>query len=80
MSIPVHQLVADRCYITAHREVRRIVRIERKKVTYAIAGRNVGEVPWSRIVSVAAEKFAREVVRELPKSRQNGKTKSTFLL
>jgi hypothetical protein len=73
MSIPVHQLIPDRCYITAHREVRRIVRIERGKVTYTTAGRNVGEVPWFRLVSVAPEKFAREVVREVPKSRPNRK-------
>ena len=66
MSIPVHRLIVDRRYSTAHREVRRIVRIENEKVTYTTVGRNIDEVYWSGLTTVAAEKFAREVVREVP--------------
>jgi hypothetical protein len=66
MSIPVHQLIADRYYITVEREVRRIVKIETGKITYKTAGRNTGEIPWSGLTTVAAEKFAREAVREVP--------------
>jgi hypothetical protein len=67
MSIPVDQIMVDRCYSTAHREVRRIVRTEKGKFTYTIAGRNIDEVLWSELTTVAVEKFAREVVREVPK-------------
>ena len=64
MSIPIHQLIVDRCYSTAHREVRRIVGIEDGTVSYTTLGRNMGEVPRSGFTTVAIEKFAREVVRE----------------
>jgi len=56
----------DRCYSTAYGEVRRIVRIENGKVTYTTVGRNIDEVPWSGLTTVATEKFAREVVRQAP--------------
>ena len=65
MSIPVHQLIIDRCYSTAHRQVRRIIRVEGGMVTYTTVGRNIDEVARSGLTTVAIEKFAREVVREI---------------
>jgi len=67
MSIPVHQLKADHWYITTHREVRRIDKIEKSRVTYQSTTRDSGEVSWSKLTTVAVAKFAREVVREVPR-------------
>jgi hypothetical protein len=65
MSVPIENLAEDRWYITAQRELRRIVKIENGKVSYKVASRSSGEIPWSDVTTVPLEKFAREVIREV---------------
>jgi hypothetical protein len=67
MSIPIHQLVVDRCYLTAQREIRHVLRIDARTVTYRTVRRSAAELPWAGETAIAGGKFAREALREVPR-------------
>jgi hypothetical protein len=64
VGIPVSEIVAGKCYLTALGQVRRVVKFGNGKVTYE--SRSITKGSWGEQNTVLDGRFARDVEREVP--------------
>jgi hypothetical protein len=66
VGIPVSEIVAGKCYLTALGQVRRVLKFGNAKVTYELRSRTIAKGPWGEQNTVLDGRFARDVEREVP--------------
>jgi hypothetical protein len=66
MGIPVSEIEAGKCYLTALGQVRRVLKFGNGKVTYESRGKKVAGGSWGEQNTVVDSRFARDVEREVP--------------
>ena len=66
MGIPVSEIVAGKCYLTALGQVRRVLKFGNGKVTYKSRGKAATSGSWGEQNTVVDSGFARDVEREVP--------------
>jgi hypothetical protein len=66
MSISVKDITANKCYVTAMNQVRRVLKIENGKVTYEERSKTESGGSSLARTTIGDGKFAQEVVREIP--------------
>jgi hypothetical protein len=63
LGIPVSEIAVGKCYVTELGQIRRVLKLSNRRVTYVSRGA-MGS--WGRENSVPDGRFARDVEREVP--------------
>ena len=66
MAVDPKAVAADKCYVTPFGEVRHVVSTTDHEVTYDSRGKKVEPLPWGSWRRKPLERFAQEVVQEVP--------------
>jgi hypothetical protein len=66
VGIPVSEIVAGQCYLTALGQVRRVLKFDNGKVTYESRSKTTAKGSWGEQNTVSDGRFARDVEREVP--------------
>jgi hypothetical protein len=66
MSVPVESVTPGKCFVTPGNQVRRVLSVDARKVTYEGRGRKMlkGKWPWQATVELG--RFAADVAKEVP--------------